>query len=93
MMNFKTTVSALVLIAGVASPLAASANPINLRPVYDSRGHHVMDFRGNCVRTSWQTQGDECAPDAKAVVATPAPTPGPGDGIHLDRPHHLFRFR
>lgn len=44
----------------------------------DLRGNMVIDARGNCVRTKWDSNDDPCAPKAKAEpkpvpVAQPAP--------------------
>lgn len=68
--------SALLL----CSTSIASAQGTDRETVIDHNKNPVVDSRGNCVRTSWQTTGDECAGAGdKAVIkeerkiATPSP--------------------
>ena len=51
--------SAFALLAAVSIPALSSADDIKA-VVHDARGNSVMDARGNCVRTQWETPSDEC---------------------------------
>lgn len=76
------TMAAAVLFSTVtmlAWPVMASDAQDSAR---DLRGNMVIDARGNCVRTKWDSNDDPCAPHAKAEpkpapvakhVAPPAP--------------------
>jgi outer membrane protein OmpA-like peptidoglycan-associated protein len=51
--------SAFALLAAVSLPVISSAGD-HKAVVHDARGNSVMDARGNCVRTQWETPSDEC---------------------------------
>lgn len=51
---------ALALLAAIALPTFASAEPDLKAVVHDVRGNAVIDVRRNCVRTEWETPQDEC---------------------------------
>lgn len=59
--------SACALLATVAISAWSYAEDIK-DVVHDVRGNPVMDVRGNCVRTDWESNRDECgaAPVVKA---------------------------
>lgn len=52
-----TILSASVAFSAISS---VQASPINLGVVHDERGGVVTSTNGNCVRTKWLTDGDEC---------------------------------
>ncbi len=62
--------SAFALLAAVAIPAFSSADGYQA-VVHDARGNPVMDARGNCVRTQWETPNEECgAPAAHTKLAS-----------------------
>jgi len=48
------------MFAVAVTPSLTSADEVNRAVVHDARGNAVMDARGNCVRTQWETASDEC---------------------------------
>ena len=61
--------SAFALLAVVSVPVLASAGDYKA-VVHDARGNPVMDARGNCVRTQWETANEECGEAAHAKLAS-----------------------
>ncbi len=62
--------SALAMLAALSAPLVASAGDSYKAVVHDARGNPVMDARGNCVRTQWDTAYEECGEAAHAKLAS-----------------------
>lgn len=60
-------------IATLSLLVASTAMAHSIRPVRDFRGNFAEDFRGNCLRTKWVANHDECgfgeAPAAPVVEA------------------------
>jgi outer membrane protein OmpA-like peptidoglycan-associated protein len=65
-MRFFVTIFTLVIAFTAAPTFAQSTQD----PAYDTFGGKVMDRQGDCVRTRWTDENDECAPP-------PAPAPAP----------------
>ena len=57
--------SAIALMTAAAMPVLSFADQDVRAVVHDVRGNPVLDARGNCVRTKWETNNEECG----AVVA------------------------
>lgn len=51
--------SACALLAVAVMPSMVAAEDLRA-VVHDARGNPVLDARGNCVRTQWETGADEC---------------------------------
>lgn len=60
-----SVISAIALLAAAAMPALSSANENYRAVVHDVRGNAVMDARGNCVNTKWESNSDECNQGAK----------------------------
>jgi len=77
-------IAALVLLA--AAGMARASSNDDRQVVQDVRGGVIHNTYGNCVRTRWQTGGDECAgvepPPPAKVVWTPPPPPPPPPVVH-----------
>ncbi len=52
--------SAIALMTAAAMPVFSSASQDIRAVVYDARGNPVMDARGNCVNTKWESNTNEC---------------------------------
>ncbi len=57
--------SAIALMTAAAMPVFSSANENIKAVVHDVRGNALMDARGNCVNTKWESNSDECNQVAK----------------------------
>lgn len=69
----KTTLLAAAGAAAVAS--AATAGPADVRDVVkDERGTIILNTFGNCVRTKWESNHDECMGTASAAIGVEART-------------------
>jgi OOP family OmpA-OmpF porin len=82
------TLSAAVVAFGFAASVYSSANAQSsaLDSVKDARGSFVIDNRGNCVRTKWTENMDDCG---NAPAPTPAPAPAP---MELSREQRTLYF-
>ena len=52
--------SAFALITAAAMPVLTFADQDIRAVVHDVRGNPLMDARGNCVTTKWETNSEEC---------------------------------
>lgn len=52
----------------LCSTSVASAQSLDRETVIDRHSNIVTDSRGNCIRTTWHANGDECAPQPDAAV-------------------------
>ena len=67
----KSFILAIALLSATAPQLSAPsawAAQDNRHTVRTATGSIVMDARGNCVRTRWRSEGDDCAPPAPVVL-------------------------
>ncbi len=61
-MRFATSIkNAGILAAAIVAVSTGAAQAVNKDSVYDQRSAYVIDQRGNCVRTRWDTASDPCA--------------------------------
>lgn len=90
------TLSTFLGMAAAALTLLATATPSfsdDRDTVIDDRSNIVVNTFGNCVRTKWNKDNDECAPapaPAPVPVAQPAPPPPPA--ISLEQRTVYFDF-
>jgi outer membrane protein OmpA-like peptidoglycan-associated protein len=69
-----TVAAALVATAAMTQPVLAFSNK---EAVHDERGNFATTHAGDCVRTKWNADMDECAPPKPEPVVEAAPAPAP----------------
>jgi outer membrane protein OmpA-like peptidoglycan-associated protein len=77
-MSFTSTIrnSAFAALAIFAANSAPAFAQVNQDSVKDARGNNVVDARGNCVRSKWETANDLCGNDAGGALAGKKKLPG-----------------
>lgn len=58
-------ISAIALIAAAPMPVFSNPNDAIRAVVHDARSNPVLDERGNCVTTKWESNNNECGQEVK----------------------------